>query len=533
MGILMTSDTLITLALLGLGALGIAFLVLYALAILGDRQATAQSIDLQENEDDIIFLFDDETLINATQAARSILSTAADVGSDWSKLLSVVLHRFPTLQSDIAQLSDLGALDIESRDGSTLLRAEWRNGHARLSLLDITGPQDHINMDQHALLALEQELEILRATTNHVPFLVWRELKDGTISWANSAYITLADTTLDSGEVPSWPPKSIFDTKQLFSTSPGDFMRLSCIVDTEGNQPFEVFPVPVGDDTLFTAIPAERTLKAEKSLREFRQTLTKTFAHLTIGLAIFDKNRNLALFNPALHDLTSLPIDFLSMRPALAAFLDRLRDTKMMPEPKDYKSWRQEISELESAASVGTYEEIWSLHGGVTYRVTGRPHPDGAIAFLFENISAEMSLTRRFRAEIETNQSVFDSLTEAISVFENDGTLLMTNTAYNTLWGIDDMGDAKETGVLEATRVWHSKCAPNPVWSDVRDFIGRLGERREWDTTARLWDGRRVSCRFVPLANGQTLAGFSPEQTPIRTHNQFIQQADTSLIEML
>ncbi|RPE64738.1 PAS domain-containing protein [Pacificibacter maritimus] len=529
----MTTDALITLAGLGLGALCIAFIALYALATLGDRKALAQSINLQASENDVIFLFEDETLVNATHAAHSVLARAADVGSDWSRLLSVILTRFPTIQSEISHLSDLGSLEIESKDGSTLLRAEWRNGYARLTLLDTDSMHNsQVNMDQHALIALEQELDTLRATTDLVPFLVWRELDDGTISWANAAYTAMADSTLEAGEIPIWPPKAIFDTQQLRTTNSGDFMRLNSILDPSGEKPYEVFPMSLDDGTLFTAMPAERTLAAERTLREFRQTLTKTFAHLTIGLAIFDKDRNLVLFNPALHDLTALPIEFLSMRPALTAFLDRLRDTKMMPEPKDYKSWRHEISALESAASIGTYEEIWSLHGGVTYRVTGRPHPDGAIAFLFENISAEMSLTRRFRSEIETSQAVFDSLNEAIAVFENDGTLLMANSAYKTLWGTDDTDNNKEVSVLDATRVWHAKCAPSPIWGDVRDFVGRIGERNEWESTTRLWDGRRVHCRFVPLANGQTLSGFTPEAIIERPPRRFTLQPDPSLAQM-
>jgi PAS domain-containing protein len=528
----MTVETIITLSILCLGALCTAFITLYALALLGERKSTATSITFDIEGNDIIFLFDGETLINATQSARNVLNATADIGSDWSKLLSALIHRFPSFQTEIDDLVERGNMDIESRDGSAVLRCEWRNGLARLSLLDMETAQSHIEMDYHSLAAMEQELKTLRATSEHVPFLVWRELNDGTVSWANSAYFKLADAQLPPGKIPSWPPISLFDTKQLFATTPGDFKRLALPNDTNADHPYEVFPMPTGDETLYTAIPADRTVRAEKALREFRQTLTKTFAHLTIGLAVFDRNRNLTLFNPALLNLTNLPVDFLSNRPALTTFLDRLRDMKMMPEPKNYKSWRQEISALEAAARVGTYEEIWSLHGGVTYRVSGRPHPDGAIAFLFEDISAEMSLTRRFRAEIETSQAVFDSLSEAIAVFANDGTLLMANNAYTSLWGSEGTKDVLGTGVLDATRIWHSKCAPTPIWADVRDFVSCMEKRSEWNNSVRLWDGRRLNCRFAPLSGGQTLAGFSPESTTFQMRAKSQHQADPRFVEM-
>lgn len=65
----------------------------------------------------------------------------------------------------------------------------------------------------------------------------------------------------------------------------------------------------------------------------------------------------------------------------------------MLPEPEDYKAWRVEFAVLEKAAASGQYEETQALLNGQTYRVTGRPHPDGTVAFLMEDICAEMSLT--------------------------------------------------------------------------------------------------------------------------------------------
>ena len=59
-----------------------------------------------------------------------------------------------------------------------------------------------------------------------------------------------------------------------------------------------------------------------------------------------------------------------------------------MPEPNDYSAWRAEMQDLARAAAEGRYQETWTLPTGSIYQVTGRPHPSGAIAFLFEDISA-------------------------------------------------------------------------------------------------------------------------------------------------
>ena len=521
-----------TLLILLFGSFFIALLSLYGVSLLGSRAERTKLHSISADEDEFVFLFDDETLVNATDAAKAMLSAAANVGSDWSQLVSVLVSRFPNLQSEITHLAELGKLLIESRDGSSVLSCEWRNGLARLAVINQDNEDHHPLMDRHSLAALEYELEFLRIVTEKVPFPVWRENEEGEILWANASYVQLTKKCFSAEDTRNWPPRRLFDTQHLQKATPNEALRMKLQGQNEQDYWFSVSKIQASNELLFAATTADQTVRAENALNEFTQTLTKTFSHLTIGLAVFDSNRNLALFNPALTDLTRLPIEFLAKKPALTSFLDRLRDRQMMPEPKDYTSWRNEISRLETAAEDGSYEEVWSLPGGLTYKVSGRPHPDGAIAFLFEDISAEMSLTRRFRSEIETSQAVIDSLDEAIAVFSSSGSLLIANSAYVSLWGEDPLESFSETDVFDATRLWHSKCAPTPIWGDFRDYVGAQGERAEWHGSTRLWDGRKLVCRFSPLASGQTLVGFSPDTNAHLGGTIQKRQADPKFVEM-
>jgi PAS domain-containing protein len=181
----------------------------------------------------------------------------------------------------------------------------------------------------------------------------------------------------------------------------------------------------------------------------------------------------------------------------------------MIPEPKDYKAWRQKMAELEAAAANGEYSETWTLPSGQTYRVTGRPHPGGAVAFLFEDISAEMSLTRRFRSELEMNQSIIDSLQEAIAVFAQDGTLAVTNQPYSEMWNQDATDPVADLNILEATRTWMAGCAPTPMWGELRDFVSQGRDRETWVSEIRRADGTGMQCRIAPLLGGYTLVGFT------------------------
>jgi PAS domain-containing protein len=263
-----------------------------------------------------------------------------------------------------------------------------------------------------------------------------------------------------------------------------------------------------GDGALRLALPADAMVRAEATQQSFVQTLTKTFANLTVGLVIFDRTRKLALFNPALADLTGLGTEFLLLRPSLHSFIDALRETRMLPDPKNFETWRQRLSDLETAAANGTFGETWTLPDGRVFQVSGRPHPDGAIAFLIEDVSAEMSLTRQFRADLQLGQAVLDTLDEALAVFGEDGLLALANAAFYRLWKVDPRQAASPLTLSQALRDWRTDSPTAPDWARIGEALGADTLRRPQAFTVERLTGRRLDCRFVPLAGGALLVGF-------------------------
>ena len=510
------NNTLFALALVG-SAFVIALAVLMVFGMF-DRRKTSNLRRFTEAErDSVVFIFENETLLDATPAGRHLLDSAPRRGTAWSHLATLLSPRFPRLGELIGDLAEAGELRLTSADGNSRLRAEWHDGVARITL-DDTDPEEveGIGYDQHSLLALKRELKLLRTSAETNPFPQWREDRSGTITWCNAAYMALADSLSGEGEVPPWPPARVFnldhDTASVATKQdPATPHRAAVNIGAEAKRHwFDVSETDTSEgDKVFTATPADRLVKAESSLQEFVTTLTKTFAALPIGLVIFDRARELALFNPALMDLTMLPASFLISKPSLSAFLDRLREARMMPEPKDYRSWRQQMSDLETAARNGTYEETWALPTGQTYRVTGRPHPDGAVALLFEDISAEVSVTRRFRTELETGQATLDALPQAIAVFAAGGTLSISNSAYARLWGNDPSTTVGEVSLSDALSVWQARSAPTPAWEELRGMIARGERHGTWRTRIALTDGRSLLTRVTPLSRGATLVDFT------------------------
>ena len=489
-------------ALFGFSAFVAAFA---ALSILGrpKTQASHRAKSTDVFCDTLVFLIRNGLPIDANFPARRLLSHFGAKGLEKSALIRALHASFDDADDLIKFDRFCHSKSAVSRDGCVQAIAESTAGSIRLKISSRMRPNTGQD-DLHILSARDVELDTLRETSELAPYLVWREAPDGTPIWVNRAYHSVVQQTFGAERAANWPLPRLFETVPR-----GAPTRVSLKISGEEDlRWFECHQAPIGRDSLFTAFDANSTVRAETQLRDFMQTLTKTFAQLTIGLAIFDRSRNLALFNPALTELTRLPVDFLAARPSLAEVLDKLREKRMIPEPKDYHNWRRSIAELEAAAVDGSYHETWSLPGNLTYRVTGRPHPDGAIAFLVEDISAEMSLTRNFRREIEIGQSLLDNMEDATALFSPTGAMVQANGAYRDLWSVDPDSSLHEISLVDATWLWQENSLPTPIWGDFRDFAVNQSDRAEWSAKTTLKTGRALECRFIPLTGGNTQVVF-------------------------
>ncbi|MDR7124512.1 PAS-domain containing protein [Pseudotabrizicola sp. 4114] len=485
--------------------------LLLTIAFQLNRKPVRDSI-FDERQKGTLFLFDGETLVDCTPGGQAVLGASHVPGTPWVKLLAYLSAPFPQIDQQLARLEEEGVVTLASEDSSgqpLLLMAEQRGGLSRITLIDAETKDRSLVHDPLAHRSMTEDLAFLRSMLSQAPFLAWREKDNGDIIWANTAYLLRAGDLFPGKEL-TWPLPRLFERTATVQGASGQRQKLT--FPDRSVSWFDLISMPDGDGRRVYALLADSAVQAEATLRDFMQTLTKTFAHLPIGLAIFDSRRQLQLFNPALLDLTGLPPDFLSLRPSLLSVLDALRDHNMVPEPKDYRGWRRQITDLERAASSGVYEETWNLPGGQTYKVIGRPHPNGALALMIEDISTEITRTRRYRADLELGQSVIDSMDEAMAVFSETGILVMTNAAYVQLWGHDPAESLTSDGITSLSRHWRSQTAPSKLWSEAEEFVGTIGDKEVWSDEVRMLDGRLIICRLAPLAGGATLVGFRVQQ---------------------
>ncbi|MGA1274842.1 MAG: PAS domain-containing protein [Gemmobacter sp.] len=491
-------------------ALGAALAALTILGVAQRRSGLAARSVFDDRDGGTVFLFDGTSLVDATEAARALLGSVAVRGSAWARLQSYLAPHFPGFEAALADLPKAGRirLDGTGSDPVTLL-AEWRGGLMRLTLCDPHSEARVLALDALSQRAQDEELASLRAIADSAPLPIWRTGAGGVILWANAAYADLVARKMGEEEALGWPLPALFEGaagrgRACLRIEAGPKGRAEGTTDVW----VDLHAFPAGAGEIVFALPADAAVRAEGNMRAFLLTLTRAFAHLPIGLAIFDPQRRLQLFNPALSDLTQLSPEFLSGRPTLYAVFDAMRDRRMVPEPRDYKGWRQRIAALETTPDAGDMQETWLLPGGTPYRMTARPQADGALALLIEDITDEMARSRTDRASLEVSQSVIDALDEAIAVFDQDGRRIMSNAAFAALWGEGPEMAQPQADLQALLGLWQAGCAPDPVWPRIGAFVAATGERQGWTAELRLLDGRALGLRVVGLRGGATLIGF-------------------------
>lgn len=476
-----------------------------------------------DGRNEAVFIFDGETMLDCSPEARAILATRQGRGSPWQRLTEWLTMTFPSAEERLRTLGHQGRFTLASASDAAqtlVLQAESRGGLTRITISDARPIETRgKSADQSdyrsgsetarappiAVALLAEELEGLRDIALHSPWFCWRERLDGAVVWANAAYLLKLEDVLTADTTIRWPLPTIFPDE-------GDGTRHAGRQSLERRDGtvewYDLSVIDLGAARLCFALPADNAVRAETILRDFMQNLTRAFSHVPVGLAIFDRQRRLTMFNPALTDLTGLPAELLSARPTLIAMLDAMRDRHLLPEPRDYRTWRRHLAGMEDASATGFYEDEWNMPGGQTYHVVGRPQPDGSLVLMIDDISTEVTRVQRYRADLDLGQAVIDAVDDAIAVFSPSGQLAMSNAAYAQFWGHDHAEGLESAAVADLVTFWQSRGAPSPIWQRIADFVARESDTPPWEDITRLSDGRLIFCEVKAISGGATLTTF-------------------------
>lgn len=364
-----------------------------------------------------------------------------------------------------------------------------------------------------------QKLRTLQAQLDSSPTALFATDENGAPQPLNGAAEAMVAQSARAAAIAKIFPVIEGGARQLFAPdgAPLGWVRLTLGTGPDGTQFVHIEDI-------------DKLTRAEQALTGFMSTLTETFAHLDSALAIFDRDRQLSLFNPALADLFNLNPTDLALRPSFREFLEALRQARMLPEQTDYTKWRRSLSEAVENAGDAPFQEDWTLPSGQILRVTVRPHPHGAMAFVFKDISGHVMLERRYRAEIELGQATLDRLQEAVAVFGGAGQTLFTNAAFEQTTGYDAFETIGGGGIDELVAVVGKLCKPTEAWSQLVSYALQTDRLDRWSGIVEPLGGGRWLLRASALPDGSTMLVVTNTDRSAQEPDR-LTSLDTALLE--
>jgi PAS domain-containing protein len=505
---------------IGMVAIGVIGLGLVAFAIWRLFLSGGRAPEPEALTDGAVLLASDGIVQQASPDARGLLGNC--VGQPLGRLLDSLLGTVGVKAREAVSRLEISGDPIDmlvrSPDGRAFeLVGEPAGALVRLVLRDaryvdakLREAEARVEVAESALRNHSWEQETLHGLVADAPIIAWHRTAEGQVNWSAGQIRARNGAVTPEQTVELIVARTRLNRQPALVGQPQKSRIEIVINDAAETVSLHVIEIvrPDGSRIGF-ATDAGTAAAAERTLTRFVQTMTETFAHLTVGLAIFDRNQTLALFNPALVQMWQVEPAWLARRPSLRDILDELRAIRRLPELEDFHQWRSRLLGLFENTEAADYEELWHLADGSNIRVLARPHPHGSLAFNFDDVTERMRLEQRYRHSIDLRRATLDGLTEGIAVFGANGLLQFVNQAFHEIWGTDGDTVYAAMHARQLIALCEDIAGETEIWQRLHGFITGDDNRRAWTARLRMSSGRALTARFAALPDGSTMAVFS------------------------
>ena len=285
--------------------------------------------------------------------------------------------------------------------------------------------------------------------------------------------------------------------------------------------------VPLANsEVVGTAIDVTDLANIEARLQQHIDAHADTLDKLATAVAIFDRERRLAFYNGAYARLWGLPESWLDSHPSDEEILDRLRETRKLPEQRDYQGWKRRRLALYEEASEYIPDDLWYLPGGKALRVIVQPHPFGGLTVLYEDVTEKLALESSYNTLIKVQSATLDTLNEAVAVFGPDARLKLHNAAFARLWELQAHDLAGEPHVQKIGQACAARFGDAAMWQNLTLSVASGANRsRNWGQVERS-DGKALALALASLPDGATLITFTDVTDRSRIESALRDRAD-------
>jgi signal transduction histidine kinase len=342
------------------------------------------------------------------------------------------------------------------------------------------------------------------------PMPVWRRGPNLDLLWVNKAYTNAVDPPVGQ-DVIADQLELDRDSRALAERaleSKQTQVELRHVVVGGQRRAFDFYAVPMGDGVASFAVDVTDVDETKRLLQKHIDTHEETLHRLPVAVAIFGPDQKLKFSNKEYARLWDLEERWLATHPSDSEILERLRESRRLPEQRDFASWKKERLALYTSV-IDEREEHWHLPRGSTLRVTCQPHPFGGLIFIYDDVTNQMALERSLNQLSSVQRTTIDHLTEALAVFGTDGRLKLFNKAFAEYWKIDAKALAEQPRFADVFQLCRRVLPDEGHWSMLTMLItGAASERRVSAERLTRNDEKVLSFAAAPLPDGSLLLSY-------------------------
>jgi len=402
-----------------------------------------------------------------------------------------------------------------------------QSGAAVVWFRDLTEMQGLTDVYRNRLNTARGEAAALHTLLQAAPFPVWRRGADLAINWGNQAYCDaveadLAEVVAKGIElVPGIPAAEAQALARASLAENALRLERRRFVVAGDRRTYELIETPLAPDgegvegggveggvAGFARDITDRddaTGELERHLNAQNEVLDQVHS----AIAIFGPNKQLVFFNAAYARLWRLEADWLSTQPFHDEILERLRETRRLPEQADFPAYKADVLSLYTSL-LERQEDQLHLPDGATLRVVTTPHPFGGLLFIYEDVSDRLELERARNTLAAVQRATLDHLFEGVAVFGSDGRLKLYNSGFARIWQLEPDLLNREPHVAEVTEasrgLFFADAGDHAGWQKLKEaIVGATLDRAAGVTTIQRTDGSVLRHAAVPLPDGAML----------------------------
>ncbi|HTQ15504.1 MAG TPA: PAS-domain containing protein [Rhizomicrobium sp.] len=350
-----------------------------------------------------------------------------------------------------------------------------------------------------------------RAALDAVTAPVWIRGADLKLRWANRAFLAAAGAADLRGAVAA--DVALHKAERELAASvrdgAGQLDATRYVVIEGRRRALSLRLAALADSTVACmAIDVTELAQAEAHMKLQADATADMLDGLRVAIAVFDRDRRLQTHNAAYAGMWNLDEKWLDAKPAYGTILDKLRETRRLPEQQDFPAWMaEETARLETCDR--THEDIWHLPDGRSIRIVMRPHLMGGAVIQCQDISDMLRLEASITLLTRVQRATLDTVDDGIAVFGPDGRLMLHNKVFARQWLLSEGELAGNPPLARVASLAETRLGPDGLWRIVAAGVTSDEPERcnEWGKATRT-DGRIIALSMKRLPNGATAVTF-------------------------